>query len=294
MSRTRPELVAWARDTIAKGSKSFRFASRLFDHTTRERAWLLYAWCRHCDDVADGQELGHGARRVTDAQASLSHLRVQSSRALAGEETGEPPFDALGLVAAECAIPDQFVHDHLEGFALDAREWRPRTEEDLITYCYHVAGVVGSMMAAIMGVDPEDADTMRHARDLGIAFQLANISRDIVEDAAVGRCYVPEEWLTELDLPPGELMRPFYRERLAVISKRLCKMAEEYEASGRIGARKLPFRARWAVLSAAGIYGDIAREVAARGPRAWDSRVVIGKPTKLKWVAKALAQASRR
>jgi 15-cis-phytoene synthase len=293
VTQPRPVLVAWARDTISKGSKSFRFASRLFDHTTRERAWLLYSWCRHCDDVADGQELGHGASRVGDAQLRLSHLRVQSARAMGGEATGEPPFDALGLVAAECAIPDRFIHDHLEGFALDAREWRPRTEEDLIAYCYHVAGVVGSMMAAIMGVDPTDEATMHHARDLGIAFQLANIARDIVEDAAVGRCYVPEAWLTELDLPPGELMRPFYRERLAVIAKRLCKLAETYEESGRMGARALPFRARWAVLSAAGIYGDIAREVAARGPQAWDRRVVIGKPAKLKWVARALAQASR-
>ena len=58
MTATRAELVAHARDCIARGSKSFAAASRLFDPVTRERVWLLYAWCRRCDDLADDQELG--------------------------------------------------------------------------------------------------------------------------------------------------------------------------------------------------------------------------------------------
>ena len=68
----RAALVAAARETIARGSKSFSLASKLFDRTTRERAWLLYSWCRACDDVADGQELGHGATGVSNAQKRLS------------------------------------------------------------------------------------------------------------------------------------------------------------------------------------------------------------------------------
>jgi 15-cis-phytoene synthase len=68
-------------------------------------------------------------------------------------------------------------------------------------------------------------------------------------------------------------------------------MAGEYEASARIGAQHLPFRSRWAVLAAAGIYGDIAREVARRGDRAWDERVFTSKAGKLGWVARALVQA---
>jgi phytoene synthase len=58
---TRDEIVAGARQSIERGSKSFRAASRLFDPVTRERAWLLYCWCRHCDDLCDGQTLGFGA-----------------------------------------------------------------------------------------------------------------------------------------------------------------------------------------------------------------------------------------
>ena len=294
MPEDRDKLVACARGTIARGSKSFALASKLFDRTTRERAWLLYAWCRHCDDVSDGQTLGHDAAAVQDAQGQLSYLRVQTERALAGEEVGEMPFDALRLVAAECAIPRRFVDDHLDGFALDAQDWRPRTEADMLRYCYHVAGAVGCMMAVLMGVSPDDEETLGRASDLGIAFQLSNIARDLADDDAIGRCYLPSEWLAEMDIPPGQQMSPQYRERIAVLAARLAEMVERYEASARIGARRLPFRARWAVLTAAGIYGDIAREVVKRGPRAWDSRVVTSRRAKLGWVARSWREARAR
>jgi phytoene synthase len=290
---SREALVATAGETIARGSRSFSLASRLFERPVRERAWLLYAWCRACDDLADGQSLGHDAAPVGDPQQVLSYLRVQTGRALNGEPAGEMPFDALRLVAAETAIPHCYVHDHLEGFALDARDWRPRSEQDLLTYCYHVAGAVGCMMAVAMGIDPADRDTLDRASDLGIAFQLANIARDLSEDDAVGRCYLPVEWLVEMDIPPGEHMRPAYRERIAVLAGRLAALAERYQASARVGAARLPFRSRWAVLAAAGIYGAIANEVARRGAHGWDKRVIVRKRSKLAYVAKAWIDARR-
>jgi 15-cis-phytoene synthase len=86
-------------------------------------------------------------------------------------------------------------------------------------------------------------------------------------------------------------MKPPYRAGLGGIGAQLANMAARYEASARIGAQRLPFRARWAVLAAAGIYGDIAREVARRGPAAWNSRVITTKSAKLGWVARALVQS---
>ncbi|HEY0270447.1 MAG TPA: phytoene/squalene synthase family protein, partial [Sphingomonas sp.] len=260
MRPDRAALVAYARETIAKGSKSFAAASTLFDPRTRDRAQLLYAWCRACDDIADGQQLGHGMSPVEDAAAKISLMRARTAQALSGEATGDPAFDALGVVAAETGLPARYADDLIDGFALDARGWRPRTEADLYTYCYHVAGAVGCMMAVVMGVDPADQATLDRACDLGLAFQLANIARDIGEDDAAGRCYLPMEWLAEMDIPPGEHMKPPYRKRLAVLARRLADRAEHYEASARTGAGALSFRSAWAVLAAAGIYGDIARE----------------------------------
>ena len=82
--------------------------------------------------------------------------------------------------------------------ALDAARWSPRTETDMMRYCYHVAGAVGIMMARIMGVHPDDGETLDRACDLGLAFQIANIARDIVEDNDAGRCYLPQTWLDEM------------------------------------------------------------------------------------------------
>jgi 15-cis-phytoene synthase len=287
----RETLVAAAQASIARGSKSFALASQLFDKTTRERAWLLYFWCRACDDIADGQDHGGAMSTVSDAAERVARITELTTDALNGRETGEPAFDALGLVVREAGIPRDLPYDVIEGFALDAADWRPRKEADLLRYCYHVAGAVGRMMAIVMGVRAEDSDTLDRATDLGIAFQLANIARDLSEDDAVGRCYLPLDWLVEADIPPGEHMRPHYRSRIADMAWWLADMASDYEASARVGAAVLSFRSRWAVLAAAGIYGDIAREVAKRGSAAWDHRVVTTKATKAGWVARALGQA---
>lgn len=292
--KSRAELVIAARDSITRGSKSFRAASRLFGRTTRQRAWLLYAWCRRCDDMADGQDHGHALQPVADPMARLAEIRRLTELALAGQPTGDPAFDALGVVVAECGIPHELPRDLVRGFALDAAGFTPRHADDLYRYCYHVAGVVGLMMAMVMGVPADDGDTLDRACDLGIAFQLANIARDLNEDDAAGRCYLPDDWLAELDVPPGETMRPHWRGRVAVLARRLADRAHAHEVAARGGVRRLAYRDAWAVLAAARIYGGIAREVAARGSHAWDRRVVIPRGRKLGWILAAAVEALGR
>ncbi|MEA1015290.1 phytoene/squalene synthase family protein [Sphingosinicella sp. LY1275] len=293
-SPERAVLVAHARRAIEKGSKSFRFASRLFDRRTRERSWLLYCWCRACDDLADGQTHGHRAQAVADPERRLRYIEAQTRLALAGRRSMDPPFDALRLVADECALPPRFVADHLAGFARDAEGWRPDTEEDLLSYCYQVAGVVGCMMALVMGVCPDDEETLDRACDLGIAFQLANIARDLGEDHSVGRCYLPAAWLDEVRLSRCDYMDADKRDRLLVLAQRLCRYVQAYQASARVGAAQLSFRSRWAVLSAARIYGAIGTKVAERGSTAWDSRTIVPRSEKLRHVAAAAAEALAR
>ena len=291
---SRAAIVATAQESIARGSKSFSAASRLFDRETRERAWLLYAWCRACDDLADGQDHGHDMARIDDAPERLALIRTLTDRALAGEWVGVPAFDALRIVVKETRMPRRFVDDVIAGFALDADDWRPRSTGDLMQYCYHVAGAVGCMMAVVMGVAPDDDATLDRACDLGLAFQLANIARDIEEDDRAGRCYVPEEWLVEMDMPPGQHMKPPFRSRLTVLTRRLADRAAAHEESAKIGTKRLALRPAWAVLSAAGIYGDIARKVAKRGDHAWDHRVTTSKAEKAGFILRAFAQAKSR
>jgi 15-cis-phytoene synthase len=289
---SRDAIVATAGESIARGSKSFAAASRLFDRATREWAWLLYAWCRACDDLADGQSHGHDAEQIADPAARLDAIRLRTAAALEGRWVSDAAFDALRIVVEETAIPHRLVWDVVEGFALDAAGWRPRSEADLLLYCYYVAGAVGCMMAVVMGVSADDDMVLDRACDLGLAFQLANIARDIGEDAAAGRCYLPEAWLDEAGIPRERIMED--RVKLAEVARRLTDRAAEYEVQARAGTPALPFRSAWAVLAAAGIYGDIGRRVAQRGTAAWDSRVTVSGAEKLGWILRAAVQALGR
>ena len=283
----RAALVSAARDTIARGSQSFAAASKLFAPATRERAWLLYAWCRAADDLTDGQELGHAASPA--GSGSETQARLEALTAAALDSSAEVPlaFEALRQVAQETALPRRFINDHLAGFALDAADWRPRSTDDLLRYCYHVAGTVGCMMAVVMGVPAQDDETLDRACDLGLAFQLANIARDVVPDAQVGRCYLPAAWLAECGLEEAQLADPAHRDAVAALAQRLVEMAAGYRVSARVGAARLPYRSRLAVLAADGIYGAIGEKVAALGAHAWDQRVRISGAGKLGLVAGA-------
>ena len=177
----RSELVEQSRLMMKEGSKSFAAASRLFDHATRERVWLLYAWCRRCDDLTDSQELGGTLGEQNDISAKVEYLRSMTAQALSGNETGDVAFDAFGLVASECGLTLADADAVIKGFQLDAEEWRPQDDYDLMRYCWHVAGAVGVMMALVMGVNRKDSDTLDKACDLGLAFQIAD---DILDATA--------------------------------------------------------------------------------------------------------------
>ncbi|MEL7188353.1 MAG: phytoene/squalene synthase family protein [Pseudomonadota bacterium] len=289
--QTRAALVEHSRLAIKQGSQSFSAASRLFDKETRERAWLLYAWCRRCDDIADNQVMGGELGDQSDLDSRLALIRKLTAKAFEGKPTGDPAFDAFGIVAKEVGLTPQMAEDVIAGFALDAEDWRPRTEADMMRYCYHVAGAVGVMMAVVMGVDPQDQDTLDRANDLGLAFQLSNIARDIVEDDAAGRCYLPIEWLVHQDIEPGQHTKPHHREELAEMAARLVALVEKHEAAARVGAERLPFRSRWAVLSAARIYGAIGRKVRKRGTEAWNSRTYVPRSEKALYGVRAFFSA---
>ena len=286
--------MALARDSIRQGSKSFALASRLFDKPTREKAWLLYVWCRRCDDLADGQDHG-GTLRLDEATAQrrIEAIRVLTRRALDGQPTAEAAFDALGQVALEAGLTEEMTDDVIDGFALDAEGWRPRSEADLMRYGYHVAGAVGVMMARVMGVAADDHDTLDRAFDLGLAFQLTNIARDVCEDDAAGRCYLPQEWLAEADIPPGEHMRPEFRDALVPLVARLLDLADEHEAAARWGANRLRFRQHWAVLAAANIHAALRAKLRELGPHTWDHAVRVGFFAKVELVWRAFREAFR-
>ena len=293
--RNRPALVAKARASIERGSQSFSAASKLFGKTTRERAWLLYAWCRRCDDIADNQDGGGPLGEqgsMKNAEDRVQAIRVLTRRAFEEQPTADAAFDGFGLVADEVGLTPDMANDVIGGFALDATGFAPANQNDMLRYCYHVAGAVGIMMARVMNVSEDDGDTLDRACDLGLAFQIANIARDIGEDEAAGRCYLPAAWLTEFGLERGRLTEGDNAFELARLMPRMIALMERHENAARLGARRLTFRDRWAVLSAANIYGAIGRKVLNRGQRAWEKRIYVTGAEKGWHVLRALGQAT--
>jgi phytoene synthase len=274
------------------GSKSFFLASRLFAPGTRRLVWDLYAWCRYCDDVTDGQVLGCARARAGDRVARVESLRTLSERALRGDGSGGPAFAALARAAAAADLPAAYVHQHLDGFDMDGMGRRYRTVNETLSYCYHVAGVVGVMMAWIMGV--RDRATLLRACDLGLAFQLTNIARDVGEDLEVGRIYLPGQWLDEaaVALQPGTRLDEQTGRALVPVVRRLLREADRHYDSAWYGIGRLPWRSAWAVATARHIYADIGREVWRRGARAWDERVATSPLRKLGRLGQACGEAT--
>lgn len=285
-------VIEHAAQSIAAGSKSFATAARLFDETTRQSAVMLYAWCRHCDDVVDGQQLGHGQLQGdrSNAAACLSVLERSTRQACAGQSSGDPVFDGLAEVVRRHGIPECYLLEHLAGFRMDVEARQYTSLDDTLAYCWRVAGVVGVMMAMVMG--NRNPATLDRACDLGMAFQLTNIARDVVEDAGIGRIYLPAAWLAEEGIfALDDLLDLGHRPALGRVAARLVDAADPYYRSAVAGIGALPLRSAWSIATARGVYRDIGRQVKAHGAHAWDRRIATSRMDKLWFLARGAAVA---
>ncbi len=288
MTSTMPDDVAAAIEhcaaVIRDGSRSFALAARLFDRTTLNAAVSLYGWCRHCDDRIDS------AGGEAAAAERLEELRRRTLDALAGWRQSAPAFIAFQHVTAAYGVPHHYPLELIEGMAMDARGQRYETLDDLLLYCYRVAGTVGLMMTHVMGVSDEKA--LSHAAAMGTAMQLTNIARDVIEDHERGRIYLPLSWLAEAGVPPEELALAARRRELASLARRLLAVAHDYYRTGDAGLRYLPLRSACAVAAARRIYAGIGGRVLRRKERAWDGRTYTTGPRKLALAARGLGQVA--
>ena len=258
-----------SREVLARKSKSFSWAARLFDRRTADDAAILYRFCRFVDDIADHQTMLSARSRLALIQADLEY-----------GDSETPEVRALIELAQRRRMSLKLPRLLVDAVRADTGDVGLVSERELLRYAYGVASTVGLMMCAVMGVREPAAKPF--AVDLGIAMQLTNIARDVVEDAWRGRRYLPGEWLVT-DLPPAHILNasPETRARILRARDNLLDLAGAYYRSAERGMRFIPWRARLAVLTAARLYEAIGERLLS-GDVDWGQRAFVSRGVKIR------------
>lgn len=244
-------------EVLQTHAKSFRLASLFLSTEQRHRVAELYAFCRAVDDIADESEDRVLARQTLE---TLRDALIEDPDSAAGWPSSLAPFH--GFFVRE-GIAFSVVADLLEGVISDLETVRIANDDELLLYCYRVAGTVGLMMCEVLGVT--DTHAKRHAIDLGIGMQLTNICRDVLEDAQNDRVYLPATRLHDhgmIEATPEHCLHDSATVSGVVVE--LLDVAEQRYQSGEAGMPFLPTRARWAILVASRLYRAIGRRLLNR------------------------------
>ncbi|SDE20939.1 phytoene/squalene synthase family protein [Limimaricola pyoseonensis] len=268
-------------DAIRAGSHSFHAASKLLPRAVRDPALVLYAFCRQADDAVD---LGAGKA------AAVARLRRRLDRACAGRPLDTPVDRAFAVLVESQALPRALPEALIEGLEWDAEERRYDDLSALRGYCARVAATVGAMMCVLMGV--RDRDALARACDLGVAMQFTNIARDVAEDAAAGRLYLPGGWMREAGLDPDRfLAAPAAGPAIRSVVRRLLREADTLYHRSEAGIAALPFACRPGILAARHVYAGIGTALTRAGHDPFAGRARTTRAAKAALLARAALQA---
>ena len=285
---------------IARSSaKNFYYAFLVLPRRKREALCSVYAFMRRCDDLSDDATLPSRERR-SRLEAWLDAFH----HAQAGEPTDDPVLLALTDARRRYQIPSELLDQLAFGTLMDVPEGAPedpyqqspatpevsgpvvqyRSFKDLYLYCYHVASVVGLVCIKIFGYQNPEAE--RLAERCGIAFQLTNIIRDVKEDAAMGRVYLPQEDLEQFALSPADLQDSPDRPRLRSLLEVEAERARDFYRSGHdliplVSEDSQP--ALWVLVT---IYQKLLDKIAKRQYEVYGERIRLTRFEKLSVLGK--------
>ena len=254
-------------------AKNFFYAFITLPAAKRRAIYAAYAFCRYCDDAVD--EVASPEAK----QAALVNLTDRLDDAYQRQPEG-PVFTALAHTAQIYDIPQRYFQDVIRGVEMDLANNRYQTYEELRLYCYRVASVVGLICLQIFGYRHPKA--VEYAVDLGLAMQLTNILRDVQEDMARDRIYLPIEEIRSLRI----LGRGYLRNEVRNDAQRrlIAFQVQRAQALFQNGAKLLPYlsirsRACPAVLAA--IYTRILRRIASNDYNVFGGRISLSSREKL-------------
>ena len=191
----------YCQQKAAQSGSSFYYSFLFLPGKQRRAITALYAFCREVDDVVDE------CHDPQIAATKLAWWRLELDRLYDGQP-GHPVTQALLPVLAEFNLPQEQLLEIIDGMEMDLQQTRYLDFKALSLYCYRVASVVGLLAAEIFGY--QDRKTQKYAHDLGMAFQLTNIIRDVGEDARMGRVYLPIDELQRFEVPVADILNARY------------------------------------------------------------------------------------
>ncbi|MEX2199739.1 MAG: presqualene diphosphate synthase HpnD [Burkholderiales bacterium] len=260
----------------AAGSGSSFYYSFLFLPRERRRAiTALYAFCREVDDVVDE------TADVQLAATKLAWWRQEIALLLEGKPQ-HPVSRALQPALGPYGITAARLNEIIDGMQMDLTQTRYLDFAGLERYCYHVAGVVGMLSAGIFGYS--DARTLEYARNLGTAFQLTNIIRDVGEDARNNRIYLPVTDLQRFGVSAADLLQARHSEAFVELMRFQAQRARQYYAQAMAALPDADRRAQRPGLIMAAIYSALLQEIERDGFQVLTQRTSLTPLRKL-WIA---------
>ena len=274
------------RQETAHWAKTFYLGTLLMPPEKRRAIWAIYVWCRRTDELMDSAEAQ--ARTASELSARLNRWEQRTRALFAGQVQ-----DGLDLVMRDTIErfpqPLQPYLDMIEGQRMDLRCHRYASFEDLKLYCYRVAGTVGLMTQEVMGLDPayttapwsDVPDTTDAAVALGIANQLTNILRDVGEDRARGRIYLPLEDLERFNYTEYQLMAGVVNDHWRALMRFQVERARDWFARSEAGVRWLSPDARWPVWASLRLYRGILDVIEQHNYDVFNHRAFVPRAGKL-------------
>lgn len=253
-------------------AKNFYYAFVTLPKAKRRAIYAAYAFCRLCDDIADEPlPLDEKQRKLREVDAALERARN-------GQPDG-PVYSALAHTAHEYGIPWEDLAEVARGVEMDLTLNRYETFEDLASYCYRVASVVGIICIHIFGFSNPAA--REYAIDLGLGMQLTNILRDLREDAEMGRVYLPQEELRRFGYPEEALMAGEINDEFVRLMRFQVARARGYFDSGKLLLPLLPVRTRACPAVLGGLYSRVLDRIEDNGYNVFERRIALSTREKL-------------
>jgi len=209
----------YCQEKCAKSGSSFYYSFLFLPPERRQAIMALYAFCREVDDIVDE------CSDISLASTKLVWWRMEVER-IAEKQATHPVGLALQAVAPGINLPKEQLLEIIDGMEMDLQQSRYLDFKGLSLYCYRVASVVGLLAAEIFGT--EDRQTQKYAHDLGMAFQLTNIIRDVGEDARRGRIYLPMDELKQFNVPAADILNAKYSDNFTALMQFQYERAQHY------------------------------------------------------------------